>query len=400
MRLFEAASVALESCRAHRGSLALATIGIVVGSATLVLVVSIGLTGKQYVATLVQGIGANMIVAEYYGGGGGDVNSGQDYLTVDDLGAVMKQIPDIVAGSPVLELHDRLTLAGGRTQQVLELGVFPDYRAIRNLVVVSGRFMDQEDSTEHTKVAVVTVQLAQSLCGGSEAALGRPLSIQGVPFTIVGTFRERVETFGQSEITAQTILLPYAVARTISTSDGVQQLFFSTRHYAEIDRVSQQIASMLQLRHRPGSKYVVTNLTSLVQTAGDISLGVLAVMLAVSLATLIVGGVGIMNIMLATVGSRTHEIGIRKAMGATASDIHWQFLIEALVISLGGGILGVAFILAIAVTIHFLTGIGVLLSVWSIVAALLACISIAVIFGVTPARRAARLNPVDALKHE
>jgi putative ABC transport system permease protein len=400
VRFGQVIELAIESFRANKGSFALTAMGMIIGSASVILVVTVGLTGKQYAMDLIEGIGANMIVAEYYGGGRGDANSGQDYLTVADVTAVTKQVPGIVAASPMLELHDSIHIGGGETKEVLELGVFPEYRAVRNLLLLSGRFLDHEDSLSHAKVAVVTAPLGKVLFGSNDAALGGKFSIHGIPFTIIGIFKERVNTFGQSEIAEQTVLLPYPVARYLTDSDRVEQLFFSVRYYSDIESASNQIAHVIHSRHRSGSKYVVSDLTALVTTAGQVSRSLTIVMLMVSVVTLTVGGVGIMNIMLATVKSRTHEIGIRKALGATAGEIQMQFLVEALFISLSGGFAGAVLALAIAFSIRLFTGYRVPISPWSILTALSASTIVGVVFGTLPARRAAQLDPVDALKDE
>ncbi len=166
--------------------------------------------------------------------------------------------------------------------------------------------------------------------------LDSEIKLSGLPFTVIGTFRERVDTFGQTEISEDTILVPYTVARYFTNSDEVKQLFFSVSDSNEVPRATRQIREVLQSRHRPESVYRVDNLTQLLSVAAKTANTLTTVLLLISVLTLIVSGVGIMNIMLATVNARTREIGVRKAVGATNAEIRAQFLTEAILISLVG----------------------------------------------------------------
>lgn len=393
--------LALDSFRANKVRFALTALGMVMGSASVILVVTIGLTGKQYVLGLIQSIGANMIVVDYRGGGTGTIaNVDQDFLTRDDLTAVRDRVPGIVAASPMLEMHDRISFGGGKVKDILVLGVSPQYRDVRNLVVLSGRFFDEEDAYSHAKVAVVTVPFAKHLFGSAQGAINQHFSISGIPFTIIGTFKERVDTFGQSEIADQTILIPYEVARYFTGTDNVKQLFFSVRDFGGITQTESKIEQVIQSRHRANSVYHAEDLTDLVSTAGQIADVLTLVLLLVSAVTLAVSGVGIMNIMLATVRSRIREIGIRKAVGATYREIQLQFLTEAVLISFSGGIVGTILGLALPFSVSLLTDYRVPVSGWSVVIALGTAVLVGVLFGTLPATRAAQLDPVEALKYE
>jgi putative ABC transport system permease protein len=268
MLLSEIVSIAIDSFRTSKVRFALTTLGMIIGTASLIMVVTIGLTGKQYALNQIQAIGANMIVAWWEGGANASVNTGvRDDLTVDDMKAVEQRVPGIQAASPMVELHDRIAVGGGKERDVLVLGVSPQYATVRNLEIVAGRFFDEEDYTARWKVAVVTQKFAQRVFGGQDAAKDRDIKINGLPFTIIGTFRERVETFGQSEIADDTILIPYSVARYFTGNDQVKQIFFSIAEAGEVPQATEMIAQVIQSRHRPESVYHVQNLTQLLQVA-------------------------------------------------------------------------------------------------------------------------------------
>src|SRR5205809_1705991 len=229
MLFSEIVSLAIDSFRSSKVRFALTALGMVIGTFSLIVVVTIGLTGKQYVLNQIQGMGANLIYTYYEGGGNASVNIGaaNDPLTVDDMKAVQQQIPGIQAASPMLELHERIAVGGGKERDILVLGVDPAYSTVRNLEILSGRFFDSQDSTSRAPGAAVTQQFAKTVYGSQDAAIGRNIKIKSLPFTIIGTFRERVETFGQSEIAGDTILIPYRSGRNFTYSDAVKLFFFS-----------------------------------------------------------------------------------------------------------------------------------------------------------------------------
>ncbi len=397
----EIARLALDSFSANKVRFALTALGMVIGSASLILVVTIGLTGKQYILNQIQGIGTNMVELEYSGGGSasaGDYRN--DFLTRDDEKAVMAQVPAISASSPMLEMHDRISFGGGVVKDILVLGVSPQYRAVRNLVVMSGRFFDDEDEATHTKVAVVTEPFARQMFGSADSAINQSFQLSGIPFTIIGTFRERVDTFGQSEIADQTILIPYSVARYFTGTDNVKQIFFSVRDSNDVPAATEQILKVVQARHKANSVYRTQTLTELLNTASVIANALTVVLLLVAMVTLAVGGVGIMNIMLANVRSRIREIGIRKALGATSREIRLQFLMEAVLISLSGGVVGALIGMAFPVSVRLFTSYHMPISGLSVIVALLAAVLVGVTFGTLPATRAAQLDPVESLKYE
>jgi putative ABC transport system permease protein len=395
--LGEIFSFAYDTFCSNKVRFALTALGMVIGTASLILVVTIGMTGKQYVLNQIQAIGANMVYAEYQGGAG---NTNPDLLTIEDMRAVLQQVPGIVAASPVVPFDDRVPVGNGKERDIRVLGVFPDYISVRNLVVLSGRFFDAEDSQAHNKVGVITQKLAEQLYGSTDDAVGKVLKITGLPFTVIGTFKERVDTFGQSEVTSNTMVIPYTVSRYFSDTPEVRQLYFSAAEPSMVLPITEQVRKVIQARHRPESLYTVENLTELVAVADRTANALTLVLLLVATVTLLVSGIGIMNIMLATVSARIREIGIRKAIGATNREIRFQFLSEAVLISLVGGFAGVVIGLALPFSVRFFTEYRIPISGLSAIVAIVVSSLVGILFGTVPAARAAKLDPVESLRYE
>src|SRR5215469_7551886 len=396
----EILSFAYETFCSNKVRFMLTGLGMVIGTASLILVVTIGLTGKQYVLNQIQGIGANLIYAEYEGGAQRITNTAPDPLTVDDMKVVQEQISGIVAASPIAMLEERIPVGEGKERDIQILGVYPEYRGVRNLVIASGRFFDAQDQQSHTKVGLVTDKWAQEVYGSAEAAIGKIIKLSGLPFTVIGTFHERVNTFGQSEVTTNTFLIPYTVARYFTESPVVKMIYFSVADPSMVAPVTDQIRRVIQSRHRAESVYNVTNLTQLVAVAETTANALTMVLLAVAAVVLLVSGIGIMNIMLATVSARIREIGIRKARGATNREIRFQFLSEAILISVGGGLVGVVIGLALPYSVRFLSEYRLPVSGLSAIVAILVSSLVGILFGTVPATRAAKLDPVESLRYE
>ncbi|HTW31734.1 MAG TPA: ABC transporter permease [Candidatus Sulfotelmatobacter sp.] len=378
----------------------LTALAMAVGTASVILVATIGLTGKQYALRLLQSIGTNMIYADYQGGAR-RIDSTPDPIMFDDVQAIRQQVPSVVAASPTVALGDRVSLGGGKQGDILVLGVDPDYQRVRNLKILAGRFLDSEDSVGRNKVGVITEKLAQKRFGNSESAIGQVIKLSGgLPFTIVGVFKESVDTFGQSEIQDDTMLIPYTVSRFFTPTGAVNEVFFSVATPQDVPAATTAIERVLRSRHRPESNYSVQNLTQLLSVASKIADALNWMLMLVAFVTLLVSGIGIMNIMLATVTSRIREIGIRKAIGATNREIRFQFLAEAILISLTGGIVGIVVGLAIPWSVRLLTDYRIPFNGWSVVIAIVVSSTVGIIFGTVPASRASQMDPVESLRYE
>ena len=271
---------------------------------------------------------------------------------------------------------------------------------MRNLKILAGRFFDDQDAVAHTKVAVVLGPFATELFGSPDKAIDRRITVRGIPFTVIGVFVESVNTFGQSEIGDQTILIPYEVARYFDGTNALKEIFFSMKDPSLVTPAAKEITAIIQSRHYPTSVYKAATLVDILSVMDRIATMLTYVLTLAAAITLIVSGVGIMNSMLANVQARVKEIGIRKALGATSREIRLQFLTEAVFLSLSGGVIGTLIGLAIPISVSFLTPFKIPISAWSAVISLSTSVLVGVLFGTLPANRAARLDPVETLKYE
>ena len=201
MMLSEILKLALDSFRASKTRFLLTALGMVIGTASVILVVTIGMTGRQYILGLLQKIGTNSVELEYSGGGATAAERARytDYLTREDEKAVDQQVPGVMYSSVVLEMHNRISFGGGIQKDTVVLGVSPQYQNIRNLIVTSGRFFDDTDDSAHMKCADVTEIFAKDRYGSDDAAVGRTFEILGIPFTIIGVVKEAMDHYGQSD---------------------------------------------------------------------------------------------------------------------------------------------------------------------------------------------------------
>jgi putative ABC transport system permease protein len=402
MMFSEVVRLAVDSFRASKIRFLLTMLGMVIGSASIVLVVTVGLTGTQYALDQISSLGPNKVEMQFSGGEimGPDNTTTPDSMTREDMRVVRDTVPGIIASSPMLELHDPISMPGGLTKDTMLLGVSPQYREVRGLRVLAGRFFDDQDATGHVKVAVLNRPLAVEIFGDPQSAIDRTITVDTIPFTVIGVFEESIDTFGISEISDETILIPYEVARYFRGTDNLKEIFFTMKDSSMVEPAAKQITALISSRHRPTSVYRAMTLTGVLATTKKITYGLTVVLTLTTFITLVVSGVGIMNSMLANVQSRIKEIGIRKALGATRREIRMQFLTEAVFMSLSGGLVGTVIGLAIPLSIQFLTKYQVPVSWLAAVIALATSVIVGVVFGTVPANRAARLDPVETLKYE
>ncbi len=323
-----------------------------------------------------------------------------DELSPADLAAIHQSLPMVSFAAGTYDVPFDLKLHGKMVRARL-VGVTEEFQQIRNLLMVSGRYFDSEDFVSRAKACLVTEHIASNVFG-QESAIGHPLQLEHVRCTVIGVFKEGVPTFGQSEIQDETVLVPFPLIKTITGEDFFQVLYAQAASSDEVPFVTSEIDRLLHSRHRSVARYSVQNLSSVLETVHSVSLGMSLVLVAVAILTLITAGTGIMNIMFVNVVQRTHEIGIRKALGARTAEIRLQFVLEAAFISLAGAIIGVAIALGL---IWFATSLvegNVPFSIsWAAVfLALLLSTAIGVLFGYRPANAAARMNPVEALRVE
>jgi len=398
----EALRSSIEALRANKVRAFLTALGLVIGNASVILVVTISLTSRDYILAQIQRIGSNLIIANYEAGNNGaTVATAADYIKVADVAAVRQQLGTrIVAATGVMNNLDRMRV-GGHEEDIAILGADQYYPVVRNLDLLAGRFFDGMEVTQRAHVALPTEKLARRLFGTQAAAIGKVVKLHGLPFTIIGTFKEKVSTFGATELSGDNILIPITVLKDFAQIERIDPLYVQVRSQAGVERATQMVESILQSRHRAGAHYSVMNLNAILDTARQIAAILNAVLIVVSAIALIISGIGIMNIMLVTVTERTREIGLRMAVGAARRDVLEQFLSEAVLISVSGGLIGILIGVAIPLSVQFFTDeIQIPISPLSIVVAFTVSLLVGLLFGILPANRAARLNPTEALRYE
>jgi putative ABC transport system permease protein len=292
-------------------------------------------------------------------------------------------------------------LINSKEQDVSVIGSDEQYPLVRNMVLLSGHFMDESDVRERQKVVMLTEKLAVKLFGSTSAAIGQIIKLYGLQFSVVGTFKERTGTFGLSEITNETVLMPITVIKYFTPVERIDPMYVQARFASDVQPLTAAIKQVLESRHRQGARYDVENLAGILEAANKIALILTLVLIMVSAIALVISGIGIMNIMLVTVTERTKEIGLRMAVGASRQAVLEQFLTEAIVISLAGGLIGILIGISIPLSVRFFTDdIRVPISVPSILVAFCVSLVVGVVFGMLPANRASQLNPTEALRYE
>jgi len=398
----EALRSSVQALRANKFRAFLTALGLVIGNASVILVVTISLTSRDYVLDQIQAIGSNMIYAQFDGGNNPAMAvADADYLKVADVQAVRDQLGSrIVAATGVMNNFDQMRIEG-RGEDVSIIGADQYYPQVRNLALLAGRFVDAGDIESRNHVAMLTERLANRLFRGQSQAVGQTVKLHGLQFEIIGTFKERTTSFGQSEITGENVMIPVTVLKYFAPLERVDPLYVQAHSTADVEAVTQLVRTVIEGRHRAGARYKVENLSEILNAAKNIAKIMTVVLIMVSAIALIISGIGIMNIMLVTVTERTREIGLRMAVGAARRDVLEQFLSEAVLISLGGGLAGVALGVAVPLAVnHYVDDVNIPISWVSIVVALVVSMLVGLVFGLLPANRAARLNPTEALRYE
>jgi len=391
--------VALDALWANKVRAFLTTLGVVIGSACIVLVVTVALSGSRYVIQQIEGVGSNLVYARL------DIDPNrpimlQDELSIEDMNAAKAGIPGIVTVAGT-----RGTLAtvnvGPVERNVTLVGVTEGFQDIRNLLILRGRFLDGEDIAARSRVCLITTQLA-NFAFPFEDPIGHSLRVGELSFTVIGVFKERVETFGLSEIQDYSVLIPFPLMKYYLGDSSLEMLYAQASTPEGVIPATRQLEALLRSRHPTRARYSVMNLSSILDAARRVALALTIVLVVIGFIALLVSGIGIMNIMLVTVQERTREIGIRKAIGARHREILYQFLLEAFFISGFGSVLGILIAVAIPVTVQPLLPGNIRVPVpWqSVVLAFLVSCSVGVFFGYLPAERAAQLQPTESLRYE
>jgi len=397
----EVFGMAVDRFRKHPVQTSLTLAGLVVGTAAIILVVSLGLTGRGYVLRQIEGVGSHLVWANYRGTVTAGVSRiADDFITEGDVRAIAARA-DLFSGvTAILTLRGTVTVQS-QVRTLTVLGVPANYGQVRkNMRILRGRFLDEDDLQQRARVCVVNRDLYQQLYANDDAP-DKTIRTLGTTFQVVGEFDEPVDTLGRGEVVPETILVPITVAWSYTPIHQVKTLFAEAREFSELPVAVRTVQETLRERHRTGSVYEVESMTSVVRLARAISVALIVVFILAAAVSVVVGGVGIMNILLASVEQRTREIGVRMSVGARRRDILGQFLFEALSLGIAGSAIGVAIGLGLPyLTRLFVKNVDIHVSLLSAVIAFVFSCAVAVVFGAVPAYRASSLNPSEALHHE
>jgi putative ABC transport system permease protein len=382
----------------------LTMLGVVIGVAAVIVTVAIGTGAKSSVADQINGLGSNLIVVipgSVQTTGAKTGSGGASTLTAQD-GMAIAKLPGVAAVSPAVNIRTQL-VANGNNWQTTVTGVAPSYGYVRSWPVVEGRFFTQAETDGTAKVAVLGQSVVQQLFPHIDP-VGQNVLIRGIPFTVIGTLSAKGQS-GAGQDQDDTVLIPYTSAlERLTGGTTIGELMVSAVDGAHIDSAQSEITSLLEQRHRivanQPDDFSVRNLADIAQAASATASILGLLLAAVAAVSLLVGGIGIMNIMLVSVTERTREIGLRVALGARSAAILRQFLIEAVVLSTGGGTIGVIVGIVGAAAIAFLAHWPASVPVVSVVLALAFSAAVGVFFGYWPARKAAALDPIRALRFE
>ena len=398
MDLRETLSVSIDALRANKLRACLTALGVVIGSACIVLVVTVALTGRKFVLAQIESIGSNLIWVELVRALDRPEPLSNE-LTWSDLEAA-QSLPDVTEVAATRD-WPMVVVVNGAERPVTLIGVTMGFQAIRHLVILRGRYFDADDMQSRNKVCLVTKELSDRVFG-HENPIGETIRLGELTFTVIGVFRERVATFGLSEIQKESAIVPLTLMKYYTGEDVLRVIYAQAAKPEDVPIVERGLRQLIRSRHAGGAEYNVQTLTAILEAARLISLALSIVLVVIAFIALLISGVGIMNIMLVTVKERTREIGIRKAIGAARREIMYQFLIEAFLISGGGAILGILIGLAIPVAIQPLLpgNLRVPVSGLSVIIAFLVSCSTGLFFGYLPANQAAKLQPIESLRYE
>ena len=406
--LFASLRVALRALMVNKMRSALTMLGIIIGVGAVIAMIAVGSGAKSRIAEQIASMGSNLLIVMSGSSTSGGLRFGAGTvptLTVDDAKAISAEIPAVKYVAPNLSGVAQV-IFGNQNWSTIINGTTPEILEIRDWPLSSGRTFTQQDIDGATKVCLLGKTVAENLFGGIDP-IGQVVRIKKVPFTVIGVLSSKGQsTWGQDQ--DDTIFVPLTTAQKrlfgMQFPGMVRVIAVQARGPEVIKGVENQITGLLRQRHRiqPNQEndFSVRNLTELMSSAEE-SAKVMSLLLgAIASISLIVGGIGIMNIMLVSVTERTREIGIRIAVGAKSKDILFQFLIESLILSLVGGMLGIGIGVAGTLVLSTFTQWPVLFSVEAILLAFLFAGSVGVFFGFYPARKASLLNPIEALRYE
>jgi putative ABC transport system permease protein len=408
MRFLELVRFALGAIVAHPLRSVLTSLGVVIGVAAVVMMTSIGLGAQQRVTSAIAGLGSNLIIVtpNFQRGPVAQAAGGGFSLRDGDADAIRRQVENVAAVAPIVRGQAQLASDGANWNTQIQ-GVTPEYLTARDLKISSGRMFDDREARQGRKVIVVGQTVAKELWGDADP-LGRRVRVRTVPFEVIGVLDSKGQSgFGQDQ--DDVVLAPLGAVRSRIVGrrmrgDAVQTIYVKATNEDSLDRVQDDVTNLLRDQHKirqgEDDDFQTQNMASILE-ASQQAVGTFTVLLAaVAGVSLVVGGVGIMNIMLVAVTERTREIGLRMALGAKRTHVLVQFALESISLSLVGGLIGLALGVLGAIAIAKLGNWPAAVPPWAGPLALGFSVLVGLVFGAYPSWRAARLDPIEALRRE
>lgn len=402
--LFQETYFALMANKARSG---LTVLGIVIGIGSVIAMISIGQGSQKTIQSNIQSLGSNLILVMpgAQRGPGMQISQGRgtsQTLTLEDAVAISSEITEVKNIAPEVSSRYQITAKGTNTNTSV-IGTMPAYPEVRNMAINDGSFISDQQITSKAKVAVLGPAVRDDLFGVDSFPIGQSIKIRNIEFKIIGVTKAK----GGSGFSNQddTIFIPITTAQQFLTgSNNVSTISIQAKDQKTMPQLQQEITDLLLIRHNITNSamadFSILNQTDIVSAASSVSKTFTILLGSVAAISLIVGGIGIMNMMLTTVTERTREIGLRKAIGAKKKDISLQFLSEAILLTLIGGIVGIIIGWLASFAVYKFAGITTEVSITSVALAFGVSGGIGVLFGYYPARRAANLNPIEALRYE